>query len=276
MKTWFITGANRGLGLALARAALDAGDSVAATARDTAPLATLGTYGDRLLPLVLDVTDGAAIDAAVEAARQRFGRIDVLVNNAGYGQLGIFEEIEKGTLDRQFATNVFGVFDVTRAVLPLMRAQRAGHVITISSIAGIEGFEGSSVYCATKHAVSGWSEALGREVARFGIAVTCIYPGRFRTDFLDASSVRYGEIPIPDYAEASARHRAMLDANNHLQIGDPAKFADAVLALVAAAAPPAWFAAGSDAYAVFTRKAEALSRNADAWKTLTLSTDFPA
>ena len=277
MKTWLITGASRGLGLEIARSALDAGDRVVATARNPEQITgALPGYGERLLSLALDVTDPAAIEHVVQAARQHFGRIDVLVNNAGYGQLGAFEEIPRETLARQFATNVFGVFDVTRAVLPIMREQRAGHVITISSIAGIEGFPGSSVYCATKHAVSGWSEALAREVAQFGIAVTCVYPGRFRSDFLDGSSVRYGEIAIDDYAASSAERRVALDANNHRQQGDPVEFGAVILALAAADQPPVWFAAGSDAYAVLVEKAGALRENAETWKRLTLSTDIAA
>ncbi|MCQ2003491.1 oxidoreductase [Rhizobium sp. NRK18] len=275
MKTWFITGANRGLGLEIARVALEAGDSVTATARDPKQIdKLLEGFAGRLHTLPLDVTDRAAVDEAVNAAKERFGRIDVLVNNAGYGQLGAFEEISSETVSRQFATNVFGVFDVTRAVLPVMRAQRSGHVISISSIAGMQGFEGSSIYCATKHAVSGWSEGLAREVAPFGIKVTCVYPGRFRTDFLDSSSVRYGDFAIDDYAAASARHRQALDADNHQQIGDPRKFAAAMLALANADNPPVWLPTGSDAYAVFDNKSAALAESLEHWKDLVLSTDF--
>jgi NAD(P)-dependent dehydrogenase (short-subunit alcohol dehydrogenase family) len=275
MKTWFVTGASRGLGLEIVRHALDAGDQVIAAARTPQSIPREPSGQDnRLFPIALDVTDAAAIETAVRDVAHQFGRIDVLINNAGYGQLGAFEEIPRKMLAQQFATNVFGVFDVTRAILPIMRAQRSGHIITISSIAGITGFEGSSVYCATKHAVSGWSEALAREIEPFGIKVTCVYPGRFRTDFLDASSVRYGAIAIDDYATASAQHRESLEANNHLQQGDPVKFAKAILALVNAENPPVWFGAGSDAYDIFREKAQALSRNAQDWKSLMLTTDF--
>ncbi|QFR31910.1 oxidoreductase [Ancylobacter sp. TS-1] len=275
MRTWFITGANRGLGLEIALAALEAGDNVIATARNPQQIGEAPEgFADRLHTIPLDVTDRAAVDEAVGAAIARFGRIDVLVNNAGYGQLGAFEEIAPETVSRQFATNVFGVFDVTRAVLPVMRAQRSGHIITISSIAGMQGFEGSSIYCAAKHAVSGWSEGLAREVAPFGIKVTCVYPGRFRTDFLDGSSVRYGDFAIEDYAEASARHRQALDANNHRQIGDPRKFAALMLALVGAEEAPVWLATGSDAYAIFANKSAALADNIEQWKETILSTDF--
>lgn len=277
MRTWFITGANRGLGLEIARAALEAGDKVVATARNPKQIdEALDGFPERLHTIRLDVTDLKAVEEAVISAQAWSGRIDILVNNAGYGQLGAFEEIASETVSQQFATNVFGVFDVTRAVLPIMRAQRSGHVITISSIAGMQGFEGSSIYCATKHAVSGWSEGLAREVAPFGIKVSCVYPGRFRTDFLDGSSVRYGDLAIEDYAQASANHRRALDANNHQQIGDSAKFAVAMLALVGAEQPPVWLPTGSDAYTVFANKSAALANTIEEWKELILSTDFQA
>lgn len=275
MKTWFITGANRGLGLEIARAALSRDDNVVATARQPDPIREqLSEFGERLVTAKVDVTEVATIESAVQVALDRFGRIDVLVNNAGYGQLGAFEEIMRDTIARQFATNVFGVFDVTRGILPTMRAQRAGHIITISSIAGIVGFEGSSIYCSTKHAVSGWSEGLAKEVGPFGVRVTCVYPGRFRTDFLDPSSVRYGDISIDDYAGFSAKRRAALDADNHLQLGDPKKFADVVLTLADDDDAPIQFGAGSDAYATFTNKAASLSETAERWKALSMSTDF--
>lgn len=274
MKTWLITGASRGFGLEIARAALETGDSVVATARKTAPiLDALPGHEGRLHTLALDVTQPAAVDAAVQEAIAAFGRLDVLVNNAGYGQLGAFEEISRDDVQRQFETNVIGVFDVTRAVLPTMRRQRGGHVITISSIAGISGGAGSSIYSATKHAVGGWSEALANEVAPFGIKVTCVYPGRFRTDFLDRSSVRFGSIPIADYAEFSDRRMRSLDENNHLQAGDPIKFAKAIVALAHNDAPPVWLPAGSEAYRAFVAKADALRGNAEDWKSITFSLD---
>ncbi|MCP1120850.1 SDR family NAD(P)-dependent oxidoreductase [Robbsia andropogonis] len=274
MKTWFITGAARGLGLEIARAALDTGDQVIATARDPDHiLLALPSYGDRLHVVRLDVTHDTTEGIAADAARY-FGGVDVLVNNAGYGQLGAFEEVTRQSVEKQFATNVFGVFDVTRAILPIMRRQRSGRILTIASIAGIEGFEGSSIYCATKHALSGWSEGVAKEVATFGIQMTCVYPGRFRTDFLDGSSVRYGEIVIEDYAASSDAHRRALDDNNHLQQGDPVKFAQAILKLVMSSQPPLQFGAGSDAYAVFRKKAAELQETAEQWKSLMLSTDF--
>ncbi|WP_246793393.1 SDR family NAD(P)-dependent oxidoreductase [Burkholderia perseverans] len=277
MATWLITGANRGLGMEIARAALEAGDRVLATARNPAPIAAaLDGFGERLATTRLDVTDAASIAAAVELARQRFGGIDVLVNNAGYGQLGPFELISPAAIERQFATNVFGAFEVTRAVLPVMRAQRSGHVVTLSSIAGLIGIEGVSIYCATKFALEGWSESLGQEVARFGIRTTLIEPGRFRTDFLDASSVSHGDLAIGDYDAFAAENRAELDAGNHQQAGDPVKLGRAVVTLVRAPEPPVRYGAGSEAYGVMVARAERLRAEAEAWRELSLSNDLDA
>lgn len=274
MQTWFITGASRGFGLEIARAAQAAGHQVVATARDRQHVIdAMPGEDDRLCALTMDVTQPASIDTAVDEAVERFGRVDVLVNNAGYGQLGAFEEVSRNHISRQFDTNVFGVFDVTRAILPTMRRQRSGHIITISSIAGMSGGAGSSVYCASKHAVSGWSEALAEELAPFGIKVTCVYPGRFRTDFLDRSSVRYGDIPIAEYAEFSAARIRSLDANSHLQAGDPQKFALAVLDLASTNEPPVWLAGGSEGYRVFVAKADALRDNAEQWRNVSISLD---
>jgi len=276
MKTWFITGASRGLGLEIARAALEAGDQVVATARKPEQVcAGLATFGNRLLASRLDVTDEASVETAISAALERFGRIDVLVNNAGYGQLGAFEQQSVPAINRQFATNVFGVFAVTRAVLPQMRAQRSGHVLTVSSTGGLAGAEGGSIYCATKHALEGWSESLRIELAQFGIKTTLIEPGFFRTDFLDPSSVSYGDIAIADYANYSAGVRAHLDQINHRQAGDPAKLGKAVVTLVASDDPPERFAASSDAYDILIDRALRNRTEADKWRELSMSTAIP-
>jgi NAD(P)-dependent dehydrogenase (short-subunit alcohol dehydrogenase family) len=276
-KTWFITGANRGFGLEIARAALQAGDRVVATARDPAQVTVaLKDFGDRLLALPLDVTVDKAVEDAVKAAVARFERIDVLVNNAGYGQLGAFEEVSSQSIARQFETNVFGAFRVTRALLPTMRAQRSGYIITISSIGGLRGMDATSIYCATKFAVSGWSESLSDELGRFGIKATCVHPGRFRTDFLDSSSVRHGDIRIEDYHATSAAKRKAFEDNNHKQIGDPARFAQAILELAAMKDPPLRWAAGSDAFEILMQRAESLRGNALEYQALTKSTDFAA
>lgn len=275
IKNWFITGASRGLGLEIARAALDAGHNVTATARHPDQvLAALDKYGDRLLAMSLDVTSDVSINDAVNEAVKRFGRIDILVNNAGYGQLGAFEELSPELIRKQFETNVFGTFNVTRSVLPIMRSQRAGHVITISSTTGITAFDGASIYCATKFAISGWSESLSIELARFGIKATCVHPGPFRTDFLDATSVHYGDVVIDDYRQSSDDKRKALDEANHHQSGDPRKFGQAILKLAEAEQPPARWGAGTNAFETLLARADALRGNALAWRELSQSTDI--
>jgi NAD(P)-dependent dehydrogenase (short-subunit alcohol dehydrogenase family) len=274
-RVWFITGASRGLGLEIARAALAHGDTVVATARrPEAAQTALAAHSDRLLALPLDVTDEASIQTAVAAVTARFGRIDVLVNNAGYGQLGAFEELSPRLVESQFTTNVYGVFNVTRAVLPTMRAQRSGHVLTISSLTGIVGIAGSSIYCAAKFAVAGWSESLSLELEPFGISVTSVHPGMFRTDFLDPSSVSFGDVTVDDYAEVDRERRAYLASANHQQPGDPTKLGPAIIALVEADAPPARWAAGSDAVEAFHDRAGQLQESATTWQQLSESTDL--
>ena len=273
-KTWLVTGAARGLGAGIARAALDAGDRVVVAGRNRDALVmAFGADSDTVLSLALDVTDAAAIAAGVEAAVARFGRIDVLVNNAGYGHLGIFEEIAAQDARTQFDTNVFGLFDMTRAVLPVMRAQRAGHVFNISSIGGLMGGESGSIYCASKFAVEGFTESVAAEVRPFGIHMTIVEPGFFRTDFLDASSIRYGDNPIADYAEASAAIRAFYDARSHNQAGDPIKLGQALVTLANADNPPVRWSAGTDAVGVVEMKATGLKAELDAWRDLSISTD---
>jgi NAD(P)-dependent dehydrogenase (short-subunit alcohol dehydrogenase family) len=273
-KVWFVTGSNRGNGLAITRAALDAGYRVVATTRQPAQArAALGEHGDRLLIVSLDVTRPDQAEAAVAAAKERFGRIDVLVNNAGYGQLGWFENTSDALIRRQFETNLFGAMNVTRAVLPVMRQQRSGHVFTVSSVAGLVSVSGSSVYSASKFAVEGWMEGLAAELKPLGIASTIVEPGFFRTDFLDASSVSYGDRDIAEYSEASAKFRAWHDDMNHKQIGDPAKLGAAIVKISAMSSPPLRFAAGSDAYGLVIKKAQELREGAEQMRALSISTD---
>jgi len=273
-KIWFVTGATRGIGAEIVRAALHQGDSVVATGRDPARIReTFAAEGDRVLALALDVTDPAAIQAAVEAATKKFGRIDVLVNNAGYGHLGLFEETAAGDAERQFATNVFGLFNVTRAVLPVMRRQRAGHIFNLSSVAGIRGGLGGSLYCASKFAIEGFSESLAQEVAPFGIHVTVVEPGFFRTDFLDETSVRFGDNAIADYAEISAQIRDGYRARNHQQAGDPARLATVIVDLARREKPLFRYAAGTDAAAIFAAKIERLQSEFQATHPLSPTTD---
>ena len=276
MKTWFITGATRGLGLETARAALAAGDNVVATGRDPAKLAgTLTDPADRLLVLPLDVTEDAAVERAVAAAVEKFGRIDVLVNNAGYGQLGFFEEVSQAAAERQFETNVFGVFRVTRAVLPVMRRQGAGHVITISSMVGLVGTDGGGVYSASKFAVAGWSDSLSIELKRFGLRATAVYPGYFRTDFLDASSMQLADLSVEQYRPLTEKATARRASVNHRQAGDPVAFGKAMVTLAGMAEPPAHLAVGSDAAKVMSDKGAALQAGSAAQHALSASTDFP-
>jgi NAD(P)-dependent dehydrogenase (short-subunit alcohol dehydrogenase family) len=273
-KIWFITGAARGLGAEIAKAALAAGDRVVVTGRRREALeATFGPDGDALLSLSLDVTRETDALAAVEATLARFGRIDVLVNNAGYGNLGLFEETTDAEARAQYDTNVFGLYNVTRAVLPAMRRQRSGRIFNISSVGGLVGGEGGALYCATKFAVEGFSESIAREVAAFGIHVTIVEPGFFRTDFLDESSVRYGSRQIEDYAEISAQMKAFWDGRNHAQAGDPAKLGRALVDLADRADPPLRFAAGSDAVAMIGGKIASLQAELDAWSDLSVTTD---
>ena len=273
-RTWFITGATRGLGLAIAQAALDAGDNVVVTGRRRdALIAMFGEDSDRVLSLALDVSDLNAAQPAVTAALGRFGRIDVLVNNAGYGDLSIFEESTPADVQAQYATNVFGLMQVTRAVLPSMRANRAGRIFNVSSIGGIVGGESGTLYCASKFAVEGFSESLAQEVARFGIQVTIVEPGFFRTDFLEPTSVKHGSIPIDDYAEASAALKTFYDGRSRNQAGDPAKLGQALVTLVNAPQQPTRWAAGSDGARMVQMKIDSLQTELNAWKDLTLSTD---
>jgi NAD(P)-dependent dehydrogenase (short-subunit alcohol dehydrogenase family) len=256
---------------------LAAGDTVAATGRDREQVArTFADAGDRVLALGLDVTQEQQVQAAVDATLAKFGRIDLLVNNAGYGQLGLFEQNEPAEIARQYATNVFGLFSVTRAVLPVMRKQRSGHIFNVTSVAGLIGSPGASIYCSSKFAVEGFSESLAKEVAQFGIKITLIEPGPFRTDFLDGSSVRFGSRAVDGYGEFVARTNAAYLDRNHQQPGDPAKLAQAVMVLAATEHPPLRYLAGSDGLGRFDGKLASMRAELDQWRALTLSTDFAA
>lgn len=273
-RTWFITGASRGLGADIAKAALAAGDRVVATGRDRdAVTRRLGPDSAQFLSLALDVTVPGEAETAVAAAVARFGGIDILVNNAGYGHLGLFEETTAADMQAQFATNVFGAFNVTRAVLPVMRRARAGRIFNISSIAGIRGSLGGSLYCASKHALEGFSEAIAKEVEGFGIFVTIVEPGFFRTDFLSAESARFAENPVADYAEASAQLRSFYAQRNGRQAGDPVKLAALFVRLAGEARPPLRIVAGTDAVEIAQAKIDALQAELDRWKAVSATTD---
>lgn len=276
MRTWLITGASRGFGTLIAQQALAAGDAVIATARNPEAIeARLGRHPN-LLAVRLDVTREEDAHAAVAAGIKHFGQIDVLVNNAGYGVLGALEETSASETERLFATNVFGLLNVTRAVLPHMRRQRSGHVINISSLGGYQAYTGWGVYGSTKFAVEGISEAMHQELAPLGIKVTVVEPGFFRTDFLDDQSLVKTALELPDYAATVGVMRHHAEAANHAQPGNPAKLAEALLALVNAANPPLRLALGSDAVARIEAKNSAVEQELAQWRDLSLSTDFAA
>jgi NAD(P)-dependent dehydrogenase (short-subunit alcohol dehydrogenase family) len=273
-RTWFVTGASRGLGADIVRAVLAAGDRVVATARNRQALVdTLGPDADNLLSLALDVTRPDQVQAAVNAALARFGRIDVLVNNAGYGHLSVFEESTAADAQAQYDTNVFGLMHVTRAVLPAMRAQRSGRIFNISSVGGIVGGESGALYCASKFAVEGFSESLAGEVRRFGIHVTVVEPGFFRTDFLEPTSVRHASHAIADYAQVAADLKAFYDARSRNQAGDPLRLGQALVTLANAERPPVRWCAGTDALGMVQAKIDSLQGELDAWRDLSASTD---
>ncbi|MHC4844701.1 MAG: oxidoreductase [Planctomycetota bacterium] len=272
-KTWFITGCSTGLGRALCEQLLEAGEQVVATARNVDDVADLA--GERCLTAPLDVTVPAQIEAAVAAATSRFGRIDVLVNNAGYGEMGPVEEFSDERARRQFDVNVFGVLNVQRDVLPVMRAHGGGHVLNISSIAGLAAFPMAGMYCATKHALEAISEALAQEVAEFGIRVTLIEPGRFRTDFA-GRSMGLPDASGPAYNDATAGYDERRQELHGTQPGDPVKAARAMMAVVASDDPPLRLLLGPDAWEWAEQKLAAVRKDLDAWKDTTLGTDFDA
>jgi NAD(P)-dependent dehydrogenase (short-subunit alcohol dehydrogenase family) len=273
-KVWFVTGAARGLGAAIAKAALNDGDKVVVSGRRIESLQNIfSEYGDRVLLVALDVTDGAQALSAVESAVERFGRIDVLVNNAGYGQLAPFEDNLASEADQQFATNVFGVFNVCRAVLPVMRRQHSGHVFNLSSMGGVVGMGGAALYCASKFAVEGFSESLAQEVAQFGIKVTLVEPGVFRTDFLDPSSAIFGTRGLEDYVAFTGKIKNASAAYNHQQTGNPAKLGEALVHLANSEHPPLRYLAGSDAYQQVSEKLNKMLAEIELWRHLSLSTD---
>jgi len=268
-RVWFITGAGRGMGVDIAKAALAAGHAVVATARDAQTIsAALGQDGEELLVAKLDVTDPADAEAAVNAAVDRFGRIDVLVNNAGNFYAGFFEEIRPDDFRKQVEVTLFGPMNVTRAVLPVMRAQRSGLVVAISSTAGIVGQEFCTAYSAAKFGVEGWMESLAPEVAPLGIRTMLVEPGFFRTQLLSPESTRYAEPSIDDYAERTEQTVAAWKGMDGLQGGDPAKLADALVRLASQAEPPMRFVAGADAIETVKQKAEDLLAQIDAHRAL--------
>jgi NAD(P)-dependent dehydrogenase (short-subunit alcohol dehydrogenase family) len=273
-KVWFITGAGRGMGVDIAKAALAAGHAVVATGRNPEKVAeAVGQSGD-LLTVALDVTDPASADTAIAAALNRFGRIDVLVNNAGNFYAGFFEELTPEDFRAQLETNLFGPINVTRAVLPVMRRQRSGHIVTMSSTAGIVGQEFTSAYAASKFGLEGWMESLAPEVDPFGIKTTLVEPGFFRTDLLEDSSTTWPQPSIEDYVQRTTSTVASWQQMNGQQGGDPAKLARALVAVASSAQPPLRWVAGADAVAAVEQKARDLLAQVEAYRAMSSSLSY--
>jgi NAD(P)-dependent dehydrogenase (short-subunit alcohol dehydrogenase family) len=272
-KVWLVTGAGRGMGLDIANAALAAGHAVVATARNPGTVTAALAEDDDVLAVKLDVTDPADAEAAVRAAVDRFGRIDVLVNNAGNFNAGFFEELSPEEFRAQIETTLFGPVNVTRAVLPVMRDQRSGLLVTISSTAGIVGQEFCTAYAAAKFGVEGWMESLTPELAPFGIRTMLVEPGFFRTELLTPESTKYAESSIEDYAERTKQTVTAWKRMNGQQGGDPAKLANALVQLASQEEPPLRFAAGADAIATVEQKARNLLAQADAYRELSSNLD---
>ncbi|MGY2876542.1 NAD(P)-dependent dehydrogenase (short-subunit alcohol dehydrogenase family) [Marmoricola sp. URHA0025 HA25] len=268
-KVWFITGAGRGLGVDIAKSALAAGHAVVATGRNTGAITAALGEDDDLLIVQLDVTDAISGEKAVQAAIERFGRIDVLVNNAGNFKAGFFEEITPDDFRTQIETTLFGPVNLTRSVLPVMRGQRSGLVVTISSTAGISAAgDFMTPYAASKFGVEGFMESLTSEVAPFGIRTMLVEPGFFRTELLSPQSTQYAAPSIADYAERTAATVQAWKGMDGKQAGDPAKLADALVQLADQDAPPLRFVAGSDAIEAVEEKARLLLAQADAHREL--------
>ena len=270
---WFITGSSRGLGRSLTAAVLAHGDQVAATARRPEQLADLvAQYGDQILPLALDVTDHKQIAQAVAAAVAHFGRLDVVVNNAGFGITGAVEGFTEEQVRSQLETNLYAPIAVTRAVLPHLRAQRSGHILQISSMGGRVGNPGAAIYQAAKFGLSGFSEALAKEVAPLGIRVTAVEPGGFRTDWATESMTYAPE--VPGYETTVGSRVAMFQSGQFEPMGDPDKAAKVMIDLVASPAPPVHLLLGSEAVAITVHAEDARRAELEKWRAVSVSTDY--
>ncbi len=272
---WFITGCSTGFGRELVALLLQQSHRVVATARDVAKLADLvAGHAETALALPLDVTDKAAIAAAVSQAEARFGQIDVLVNNAGYGYLAAIEEGEDAPVRQMFDTNVFGLIDVTKAVLPGMRARKRGHIINLSSIGGLVSFAATGYYHATKFAVEGLSGSLATELAPLNIKVTLVEPGPFRTDFA-GRSIGQSKTEIADYASTAGLRRQQTFARDGKQQGDPVRAAQAMIDIVASPTPPLHLLLGKPAFELALQDLQAKRQEFETWKETTLGADYP-
>ena len=272
---WFVTGSSSGFGLELAKAVIARGWRAVVTARNNASVTALAQgHEQTVLPAAVDVTKPDQIKDAVAAADQRFGRIDVLVNNAGYGYQSAIEEGEEEKIRAQFDANVFGLFAVTRVVLPIMRRQRSGHIINITSIGGLVGFAASGYYAASKHAVEGWSDSLLAEVRPLGIKVTCVEPGPFRTEWAGRSLIQTPN-RIDDYAETAGARMETTSGYSGKQAGDPARAAQAMIRITEVENPPRHLPLGPWAIEQATKKMHAILTDVDEWRELALATSYP-
>jgi len=275
-KVWLVTGASKGLGMTLVKRLLAEGHSVAATSRNKTELQkAVGEESSTFLPLEVDLVDENSVQQAVSKSIEKFGKLDVVVNNAGYGQLGTLEELTDQESRQNFDTNVFGSLNIIRASMPHLRHQGSGNIINIASIGGLSGdFPGWGIYCATKFAVVGFTEALAAEVKEFGVNATVVYPGYFRTDFLTGGSLRTPENEIEEYTTARQLQKAHEQDINGNQPGDPEKAAAAMMELAAMENPPVHLVLGSDAFQMANSKLNALQNEISDFKTLSISTDY--
>jgi NAD(P)-dependent dehydrogenase (short-subunit alcohol dehydrogenase family) len=270
-KVWLITGAGRGMGVDISKAALAAGHQVIATGRNTEKvLKAIGDH-ENLLVVKLDITDTADAETAVQAGVEKFGQIDILVNNAANFNAGYFEELSMEEIEGQLATSLFGPMRVTKAVLPIMRKQRSGHIVTISSTAGLVGYTFCSAYSASKFGIEGWMESLQTEVEQFGITTTIVNPGFFRTELLTEESTKYSEKEIEDYNEGRKQQLEFWKGANGQQGGDPAKLAQALLKVIDQSNPPKRFLAGVDAVGTAEQVIKTLTQQTDAYRDLSSS-----
>ncbi|WP_028298047.1 SDR family NAD(P)-dependent oxidoreductase [Olivibacter sitiensis] len=275
-KVWFVTGASKGLGLTLVKKLLQNGYRVVATTRDMQSLIEeVGQVSGMFLPLEVSLTDNSDVKTAIEKSIAHFGKIDVVVNNAGYGQLGTLEELTDEEARANFDVNVFGALNVIRNAMPYLRSQRSGNIFNISSVGGLFGsFAGWGVYCSTKFAMAGFTEALAEEAKEFGIKVSVVYPGYFRTDFLNKGSLSLPKQPIQDYKAARQSEQAHLENINGNQPNDPDKAADVLISISKEENPPVHLLLGKDAFDLLQSKINTITEDAEQWKEYTLSTAF--
>jgi len=273
-KVWFVTGASKGLGLALIKKLLEQNYRVAATTRNVQSLISeIGEISETFLPLEVSLTDNENVQSAIAKTIEHFGQLDVVVNNAGYGQLGTLEELSDKEARANFDVNVFGTLNVIRNAMPHFRQQKSGHIFNISSIGGYSGnFPGWGIYCSTKFAVAGLTEALAEEIKDFGVKATVVYPGYFRTDFLSKESVRTPENSIPEYEAARNSEQAHLHDINGNQPNDPDKGAEAIIAISEVENPPVHFLLGSGTDEFLNNKIQTITGDAEKWSELTFST----